>query len=436
MDLQWPFEAWGADLVLQGHDHVYERIQRGKLPYVTAGNGGAPLYSAPTPIAGSESLFTSRHGAVWMEASVDQLLLRSLDISGMVVDECRLYPSPPAMQASTLVPLGSTWRYRDTGIAPGSTWTSLSFDDSTWTQGAAQLGYGDGDESTVVQSGPAGNAHITTWFRKSFHVPDPTQFAALEAQVLLDDGMVLYLNGVEVVRHNLPSGTILPSSLALDSVNGALESTLIPHALPVALLQAGNNVIAVEVHQVLPTSSDISFDLKLVGTSYGTRLISAGSVWKYKDDGIDPGPLWMQPAYADLGWASGPAQLGYGDGDEATVLQSGPPGNAHPTTWFRQTLLVSNPSSVQALYLRVLADDGVQVWLNGQPVFRRYLPAGLLSASTLAGFSVSAGEERRFVGTVIDHRLLQPGPNVLAVEVHQVGPTSSDLSFDLELYAR
>src|SRR5262245_4583454 len=73
--------------------------------------------------------------------------------------------------ADVLVPTGSFWRYFDNGIDLGSLWVSPSFDDNAWAQGPAQLGYGDGDEATVVGFGPdPSNRYITTYFRHSFAV--------------------------------------------------------------------------------------------------------------------------------------------------------------------------------------------------------------------------------------------------------------------------
>ena len=57
-------------------------------------------------------------------------------------------------QTQTLIPLNGTWNYLDTGIDPIASWTSLGFDDSSWKTGAAELGYGDSDETTVVNFGP------------------------------------------------------------------------------------------------------------------------------------------------------------------------------------------------------------------------------------------------------------------------------------------
>ncbi|NIQ29000.1 MAG: metallophosphoesterase, partial [Acidobacteria bacterium] len=61
-------------------------------------------------------------------------------------------------------------------------------------------------------------------------------------------------------------------------------------------------------------------------------LVAEGSVWKYLDDGSDQGTAWKEPGFDDTSWQAGPAELGFGDGDEATVLQGG-----FITYYFRQT---------------------------------------------------------------------------------------------------
>jgi hypothetical protein len=164
----------------------------------------------------------------------------------------------------TYIPTGSTWKYLDNGSNQGTGWRATGFDDSSWKSGAAQLGYGDGDEATVVGYGGNGNnKYITTYFRKSFTVTDPSQVSGLSLRILRDDGAVVYVNGTEVYRTNMPTGTVSYTTRA----SAAIEDTSFYTAnVSASLLQAGNNVIAVEIHQADPTSSDISFDLELKGT--------------------------------------------------------------------------------------------------------------------------------------------------------------------------
>ena len=176
-------------------------------------------------------------------------------------------PSPasavPPVPAE-LLPFGATWRYFDATTAPPFGWEQPGFDDSAWSSGPAQLGYGDGDEATVLQSGVPGARPMTAWFRRELTIADPTLLVAPRVRLLCDDGAVVYVNGVEIGRWNLHNGAPGPASPASVAVAGADESAL--HSLPFAptLLVAGINQIAVEVHQVAPTSSDLSFDLQLV----------------------------------------------------------------------------------------------------------------------------------------------------------------------------
>ena len=78
--------------------------------------------------------------------------------------------------------------------------------------------------------------------------------------------MVIYLNGVEVVRSNMPAGTVTYTTRATTAIGGADESAWLQAPIDPSLLVAGTNVIAVELHQQSPTSTDISFDLELTAT--------------------------------------------------------------------------------------------------------------------------------------------------------------------------
>ncbi len=166
-----------------------------------------------------------------------------------------------------LIPKGSaTWKYLDNGSNQGTAWRSRTFSEpATWKTGTAQLGYGDGDEATVVSYGSnAKKKYITTYFRKSFSVSDPASITAATINLLRDDGAIVYLNGTEVFRSNMAGGNISYTSKASTAVDGAAESTYYSQTLSPSLFVAGNNVIAVEIHQNSANSSDISFDLQLI----------------------------------------------------------------------------------------------------------------------------------------------------------------------------
>jgi hypothetical protein len=169
-----------------------------------------------------------------------------------------------------LLPAGSVWRYLDNGTDQDSAWVRPDFDDGAWASGPAELGYGDASESrperTVVGYGPvATNKYITTYFRTAFNVADPARYQSLTVDLLRDDGAVVYLNGRELFRSNMPASAVTFLTRATANVTGAAEATFYPTRLSAINLAAGRNVLAVEVHQANPTSADISFDLRLTG---------------------------------------------------------------------------------------------------------------------------------------------------------------------------
>ena len=170
-----------------------------------------------------------------------------------------------AFAQDTLLPTGSVWKYLDDGSDQGTAWVDPAFDDSTWSSGPAQLGYGDGDEATVVSFGPdAANKFRTTYFRTEFDVVDPSSYVTLELRMIRDDGAVCYLNGTEVARIDMP---LTSNYLTFASATAGAEDEDIPVVvcIPPDQLVAGANVIAVEIHQRTASSSDVSFDLEVLG---------------------------------------------------------------------------------------------------------------------------------------------------------------------------
>jgi hypothetical protein len=196
-------------------------------------------------------------------------------------------------------------------------------------------------------------------------------------------------------------------------------------------------VIAVEIHQADSTDSDLSFDLKLLGSGF-TTLIPTKAEWRYLDDGSDQGTAWRDIDFDDAAWASGPAEFGYGEGDEATVVNCGkcahcPCETNFITTYFRHPFTVRDASRFTALEVRVRHDDGAVVHLNGEEVLRTNMPLGDIDSDTSASSSVTVSPRSKFQKQVVNPALLVPGTNVIAVEVHQASASSSDLSFGFAL---
>jgi hypothetical protein len=151
-------------------------------------------------------------------------------------------------------------------------------------------------------------------------------------------------------------------------------------------------------------------------------LVLFNSVWKYLDNGSDQGAAWRAAGFDDRGWSSGSAPLGYGDANglwPATTNSFGPESmNKYTTTYYRQSVVVSNVTSYTNLLLRAQRDDGLVVYLNGYEVFRQNLPTGAVDYRTFASSSVSGSDEVAWYSTYLSPLLVGEGTNVLAAEVH------------------
>ena len=170
--------------------------------------------------------------------------------------------SPAFAVTNTLVPTGSFWTYLDNGSNQGTNWSKPGFDDGTWPMGQAPLGYNDtstGLNTIVGYGGNPSSKFITTYFRYTFELNNPEIYTALIMNVQRDDGVAVYLNGVEVFRNNLTNRAVYNSLATNASDNGALILTTTINPL---LLVSGDNLIAAEIHQTALTSSDIRFELE------------------------------------------------------------------------------------------------------------------------------------------------------------------------------
>ena len=174
-------------------------------------------------------------------------------------------PLPPVV---TLIPTGTVWKYLDSGDSPGPVanaqgtgWAQLGFDDAGWASGPAQLGWGDGDEATVMNVGAALKP-VTTYLRRTFVVTNAAFFFNYTLRILCDDGAIIYVNGQEVARVRMPEGPVSSSTPANSTVEGAGESEFIQRAA--YAVATGTNIIAVELHQAAGGREDASFDLELL----------------------------------------------------------------------------------------------------------------------------------------------------------------------------
>jgi hypothetical protein len=217
---------------------------------------GFSLFGGSVPV-GYELVFDSPHSVYYTTDGSDPLDSPTAEIWN------------GSQAPLTMIEKKATWKFLDNGSDQGTGWKISSFDDSGWASGGAEFGFGDGGEVTSVDPGPSPVArHITYYFRHGFDVANAGAVIDLKLRVLRDDGAVAYLNGVEIARSNMhPTNPVTFLTTALSNVTGADESTFyFEFSVDPALLVNGENVLAIEVHQVSAQSGDMSFDAELAAT--------------------------------------------------------------------------------------------------------------------------------------------------------------------------
>ncbi len=178
-----------------------------------------------------------------------------------------------------LVKSSDQWRYRDDGSYPGQAWTSAGFDDSKWKLGKAEFGFG-GNQVTTIDGAAEYGRPVTRYFRHTFDVADPSFYRNLLLRLKRSDGAVVYLNGKEVHRVNLPAGAVDARRLATREVTGLEKEVFFPVKIDPGNLTREKNVMAVEIHQNSLRSDRMTFDLELspnrADTGFAPDLAFAG----------------------------------------------------------------------------------------------------------------------------------------------------------------
>lgn len=153
------------------------------------------------------------------------------------------------------------WRYNAPSSQPPPNWNSIGFNDNAWNLGGGGIGYGDGDDNTLL-SPPL----FSVFMRKTFTVNDTSKIVAATLTVDYDDAFVAYLNGVEIARANIgitgtpPMFNELPfkEHEALFYQGQLAENFKIDMEVLKSAIINGNNVLSLQVHNVSYTSSDLS----------------------------------------------------------------------------------------------------------------------------------------------------------------------------------
>ena len=154
--------------------------------------------------------------------------------------------------ARTLIPFEDTWKYLDDGSDQGSAWRGVDYNDTSWKEGKAMLGYpatmsGQPSVTTIVSYGQnSADVHRCTYFRKTINIEDKSSLGNITLWAKIDDGAVVYINGTEVARGNMPTGEIDYLTLASTNVStgGVFHLT---QTISSDVFVNGDNVIAVQV---------------------------------------------------------------------------------------------------------------------------------------------------------------------------------------------
>lgn len=195
---------------------------------------------------------------------------------------------------TNIVPFGSIWKYfaNNAASAPAIAWQGgAAFNDAAWPSGAGRLGFGDAQTTCIPAGCISGGGSVctpgtcspkftTTYFRLTgVTIANPAAFTHFVITMRRDDGAVVYVNGQEVWRTNMPSGAIAYTTFASSAMDGANETAdFVSPDIATTFFSAGsNNIVAVELHQSTAGSSDLGFDFKLDGITPGLNEVV--SMW-------------------------------------------------------------------------------------------------------------------------------------------------------------
>ena len=168
---------------------------------------------------------------------------------------------------SKIIASASRWKYYDQGSLDGQDWKNSSYNDVSWSSGTAPLGYGNDNSKFTTRLSYGSNSNDknpTFYLRRNFSMSTaPSADDVIELNYKVDDGFLVYINGKEAARYNMPDGDISYKTYARQYNDQNPSGTI---KLDPSLFKRGSNLIAIEVHNNAANSSDAWFDAELVIT--------------------------------------------------------------------------------------------------------------------------------------------------------------------------
>ena len=251
---------------------------------------------------------------------------------------------------------------------------------------------------TAVLGANAANGNVTLNANGSFTYTPNTDFA-----------------GADTFSYRVSDGT---AQSALVSVNITVSSMSPPTGVADSYTMVRNTSLVVTATAAGTVTEDV--------IPYGA------TGWKYLDNGTDQGTAWRNIGFNDSAWATGTAELGYGDNDEVTVVGFGPDSaNKYVTTYFRKVVNVSDIHRVTNVEISLIYDDGGVVYVNGNRVHATPSMAVDPAYNSLA--PINSEQLTLTTSYTVPQSFLVEGPNTIAVEIHQNTVGSSDLTMNLRM---
>lgn len=245
-----PFARLNAQVIRSYGSPVFSENMRGS--HTMFGN---TILGGSATVMNEWQAPTSANGYRTSESGNDYTDMQYIDIDGTVA-------------ATSFISYGASWKYSNGTAAPadngGFNWTQTGYNDASWSGPAASpLRRSTGSGGTTL----AANRN-TNYFRTTVNITNPASFQNFVMTLQYDDGAVVYVNGTEVGRVSMPTGTVNFNTLASTCRNYTDGDGTI--TIPSSAFVNGDNVIAVEVHQGSGCNADVYFNLQLQGNAINT----------------------------------------------------------------------------------------------------------------------------------------------------------------------
>ena len=336
----------------------------------------------------------------------------------------------PPRDLEVVIGRHETWSFL-AGSEPEANWTTTEVPGEKWEQGKAPLGSGYRNLATSLDME---GKYQRVYARRTFHLEEDRDRRGMGLMLACDDACIVYVNGNEVLRLGVASGT---GSEARE-IYQAFYATFNYYSLEALenTFRVGANVIAIEGHNQRLGSGDFLIAPALVRKRQSVEshpvpekydeIVPKNSTWDYLA-GSDPAADWKDVGAELPDWKSGEAGFGYGDDDDRTELKDMQ--GKYTAVYVRREFDLPKLDEATGLGLAMRWDDGFIVYLNGEEILRENIRRG--EGGEARGIA-SVDAKKEHVGFPLDtHKhLLRAGLNVIAIEGHNRAKGSSDFTLD------